>query len=91
MAASNSDAYPWQEAAKPVNRGLFIDIEGLDRAGKTTQVKKLCDELYATGRNVKMIRFPGMQPRGQCLTPSSENLMLNCFCFFQTVRPPLGK
>lgn len=60
MAASSEDPYPWQEPAKPVSRGAFIVIEGLDRAGKTTQVKKLCDSLYAKGHNVKAIRFPGI-------------------------------
>jgi ABC-type Mn2+/Zn2+ transport system ATPase subunit len=35
--------YPWQEVSSPLKRGSFIVIEGLDRAGKTTQVKKLCD------------------------------------------------
>jgi dTMP kinase len=60
MAASAGGAYPWREPAKPVARGAFIVIEGLDRAGKTTQVKKLCDALYEAGHNVKPLRFPGM-------------------------------
>ena len=60
MAASAEGAYPWREPAKPVARGAFIVIEGLDRAGKTTQVKKLCDALYEAGHNVKPLRFPGM-------------------------------
>lgn len=34
-------------------------IEGLDRSGKTTQVKRLCDALYADGFNIKPLRFPG--------------------------------
>jgi len=33
-------------------------IEGLDRAGKTTQVKRLCDALYSQDHNIKTIRFP---------------------------------
>jgi dTMP kinase len=60
MSASSEDPYPWKEPTKPVSRGAFIVIEGLDRAGKTTQVKKLCDSLYAKGHNVKAIRFPGI-------------------------------
>ncbi|KAK0117868.1 Thymidylate kinase [Cadophora gregata] len=58
MVTNSEDPYPWQEVAKPVTRGAFILIEGLDRAGKTTQVKRLCDKLYAEGHNVKTIRFP---------------------------------
>jgi dTMP kinase len=59
MAAASSDEYPWQEPTKPVKRGAFIVVEGLDRAGKTTQVRKLCDKLYSSGRNVRTLRFPG--------------------------------
>ncbi|KAH6664493.1 thymidylate kinase-domain-containing protein [Halenospora varia] len=50
--------YPHRIPSKPVKRGAFIVMEGLDRAGKTTQVKKLCDSLYEEGHNVKTIRFP---------------------------------
>lgn len=60
MAVANIDPYPYRVSADPISRGSFILIEGLDRAGKTTQVKKLCDKLYASGRNVKLMRFPGM-------------------------------
>lgn len=56
---ATSEEYPWKEQTKPVTRGAFIVVEGLDRAGKTTQVKKLCDALYASGRNVRTLRFPG--------------------------------
>ncbi|TGO20687.1 hypothetical protein BPAE_0274g00070 [Botrytis paeoniae] len=58
MTTTNIDPYPYRESASPISRGSFILIEGLDRAGKTTQVKKLCDKLYASGRNVKLMRFP---------------------------------
>ncbi|KAM0191479.1 hypothetical protein ACHAPC_002282 [Botrytis cinerea] len=58
MAVANIDPYPYRVSADPISRGSFILIEGLDRAGKTTQVKKLCDKLYASGRNVKLMRFP---------------------------------
>ncbi|RDL38776.1 Thymidylate kinase [Venustampulla echinocandica] len=58
MASLSGDPYPYQQQARPVSRGAFIVVEGLDRAGKTTQVKRLCDSLYAQGHNVKMIRFP---------------------------------
>lgn len=55
-----AEAYPHQTPSSPVTRGAFIVIEGLDRAGKTTQVKRLCDTLHAEGHNVEMLRFPGM-------------------------------
>ncbi|KAK2623798.1 hypothetical protein QTJ16_006979 [Diplocarpon rosae] len=58
MPALTTDLYPWREPVTPITRGAFIVIEGLDRAGKTTQVKKLCDRLYASGHNIKTIRFP---------------------------------
>ena len=59
MASQTTNPYPWKEPTSKPARGAFIVIEGLDRAGKTTQVKKLCDRLYAEGHNVKTIRFPG--------------------------------
>jgi dTMP kinase len=59
MTTSSENNYPWRSTTKAVARGAFIVIEGLDRAGKTTQVKKLSDKLYAEGHNVKAIRFPG--------------------------------
>ncbi len=43
-------------------RGAFIVIEGLDRSGKTTQVKRLDEQLTRSGNKVKLLRFPGEQP-----------------------------
>lgn len=60
MTTATLDPYPHHESSPHISRGSFILIEGLDRAGKTTQVKKLCDRLYASGRNVKLMRFPGI-------------------------------
>lgn len=45
-------------AAKP-QRGAFIVLEGLDRSGKTTQVKLLEQKFIDQGRPVKLMRFPG--------------------------------
>ncbi|KFH42126.1 Thymidylate kinase-like protein [Hapsidospora chrysogenum ATCC 11550] len=39
-------------------RGAFIVLEGLDRSGKTTQVKLLEQRFVEAGRPVKMMRFP---------------------------------
>ena len=40
-------------------RGALIVLEGCDRAGKTTQAKKLVEALNQFGRTTKLIKFPG--------------------------------
>lgn len=40
-------------------RGALIVVEGLDRAGKSTQHKNLCAKLEQLGRKVNRMRFPG--------------------------------
>ena len=40
-------------------RGALVVIEGLDRAGKSTQHAHLCQYLESQGHNVKRMRFPG--------------------------------
>lgn len=42
-----------------VARGALIVLEGLDRSGKTTQVKLLEQRFVELGRKVKVMRFPG--------------------------------
>lgn len=44
----------------PVARGALVVLEGLDRSGKTTQVKLLEQRFVELGRKVKVMRFPGM-------------------------------
>ncbi|XP_036377670.1 thymidylate kinase [Megalops cyprinoides] len=39
-------------------RGALIVLEGVDRAGKTTQCKKLVQALKESGRPAEMMRFP---------------------------------
>ncbi|MCJ1310716.1 Thymidylate kinase [Agyrium rufum] len=39
-------------------RGALIVIEGLDRAGKSTQCERLCARLEKEGKQVKRMRFP---------------------------------
>lgn len=39
-------------------RGALIVVEGLDRAGKSTQCERLCQRLKREGRPVKRLRFP---------------------------------
>lgn len=40
-------------------RGALIVLEGVDKAGKTTQCKKLVQALQQSGRPAEMMRFPG--------------------------------
>jgi len=46
-------------AASTVARGLFIVVEGLDKAGKSTQCIKLAKNLEMEGKRNEIIRFPG--------------------------------
>ena len=41
------------------SRGALIVIEGLDRAGKSTQHARLCQNLESQSHRVKRMRFPG--------------------------------
>lgn len=41
-------------------RGILIVVEGLDRAGKSSQCEVLRKKLEDSGRPVKYIRFPGI-------------------------------
>lgn len=43
----------------PHRRGALVALEGLDRSGKTTQVKLLEQRFVEAGREVKVMRFPG--------------------------------
>ncbi|KAJ5906683.1 Thymidylate kinase [Penicillium subrubescens] len=42
----------------PTRRGALVVVEGLDRAGKSSQCELLRDYLSEQGHNVKYIRFP---------------------------------
>lgn len=75
MPSSTEEQWPWKQPVCPVTRGAFIVIEGLDRAGKTTQVKRLCDKLYLLGLNVKTLRFPDRaSPIGLMINNYLQNL-----------------
>lgn len=41
-----------------MKRGAFILLEGVDRSGKTTQCKRLVEELSRQGRKAKLMGFP---------------------------------
>jgi len=47
-----------------VTRGIFITFEGLDGAGKTTQLRRLASALQAEGHRVVTLRQPGGTPLG---------------------------
>jgi dTMP kinase len=57
--ASSSPATAGAKAGEDGNRGAFVILEGLDRSGKTTQVKLLEQRLIEEGKPVKVMRFPG--------------------------------
>lgn len=46
-------------AAMAGRRGALIVLEGVDRAGKSTQSRKLVDALCAAGHCAELLRFPG--------------------------------
>ena len=41
-------------------RGALIVLEGMDRAGKSTQSGKLVEALCADGHRAELLRFPGV-------------------------------
>ena len=43
-------------------RGLFVSVEGIEGAGKTTQVARLAERLRALGHEVLVVREPGGTP-----------------------------
>lgn len=48
-------------------KGLFISIEGGDKAGKTTQARLLADWLRSLGHDVVLTREPGGTPVGEAI------------------------
>ena len=50
-----------------MNQGMFITVEGVDGAGKTTPLAWLTERLRATGRTVTLTREPGGTPLGETL------------------------
>ncbi len=67
------------------NRGLFITLEGIDGAGKTTQFDTIAGFLRAAGRHVTTTREPGGTPLGEriralllteAMTTSTEALLM---------------
>lgn len=64
-------SHPPSTGAPPesgIARGALIVLEGLDRSGKTTQVKLLEQRFVEEGRKVKVWRFPG-----ECQRPELDH------------------
>uniref|UniRef100_A0A4W5LIV3 dTMP kinase n=1 Tax=Hucho hucho TaxID=62062 RepID=A0A4W5LIV3_9TELE len=55
-------------------RGALIVLEGVDKAGKTTQCNKLVQALQDSGRHAEMMRFPERSTKiGQLINSYLEN------------------
>jgi dTMP kinase len=50
-----------------MSRGVFITLEGVDGAGKSTHLEWLCERFRAHGRTVRATREPGGTPLGERL------------------------
>ena len=48
-------------------RRMFISLDGVDGAGKSTQIKLLCDALTARGHQVSQFRDPGSTKLGEAV------------------------
>ncbi|POR31924.1 Thymidylate kinase [Tolypocladium paradoxum] len=68
MVSINDLATAAIASSSAAKRGVFIVLEGLDRSGKTTQVKLLEQRFVEEGRPVKVMRFPDRTtPIGQMI------------------------
>lgn len=65
-------------ALNPYRPGLFVSLEGIDGAGKSTQLQTLVDFLEADGRRVVLTREPGGTEIGE---------MIRTLLLHQTMRP----
>ncbi|KAI9891251.1 MAG: Thymidylate kinase [Vezdaea aestivalis] len=58
----------------PPGRGVLIAVEGLDRAGKSTQCQNLLAHLRSRGLSAELIRFPDRTtPTGQLIDSFLKN------------------
>ena len=72
-------------ALNPYRPGLFVSLEGIDGAGKSTQLQAVVDVLRAAGREVVLSREPGGTEVGekirelllhQTMRPATEALLM---------------
>lgn len=85
-----------------MKRGQFITFEGIDGAGKSTQIAFLADQLRAQGHTVLVTREPGGTPLGESLRalilnqpmdPRTETLLVfaaRAEHLVQVIRPALA-
>jgi len=83
-------------------RGLFITLEGLDGAGKSSHLEWLCQHFRNKGRVLRMTREPGGTPVGeklreivlhQSMHPDTEALIMfaaRCEHIAQVIQPALA-
>ena len=71
------------EAAPAHSSSFFLSFEGLEGAGKTTQVQKLKDYLISLGKQVRTFREPGGTVFGEGL----RGLILQC----KSPLPPIAE
>jgi dTMP kinase len=64
-----------------MDRGLFIVIEGPNRAGKTTLIKELASFIGKTSRNIVVTREPGGTPFGEGLRAVLKNPTISAGTF----------
>jgi dTMP kinase len=70
-----SDTSPQHPSSSSgVVRGALIVLEGLDRSGKTTQVKLLEQRFVELGHKAKVFRFPGQHSPLKRLHPVSRRI-----------------
>ncbi|KOS17014.1 Thymidylate kinase [Escovopsis weberi] len=68
LVEGEGEAQGAAQGERPGARGAFIVLEGVDRSGKTTQVKLLEQRFVEEGVRVKMMRFPDRStPIGQMI------------------------
>ena len=72
-------------ALNPYRPGLFVSLEGIDGAGKSTQLQAVVDVLRSAGREVVLSREPGGTEVGekirelllhQAMRPATEALLM---------------
>lgn len=61
------------DPATRMPQGLFLTVEGIDGAGKSTHIQALADALTASGRSVLTTREPGGTPLGEKLRALALN------------------
>ncbi len=76
-------------------KGLFIVFEGIDGAGKSTQIKMLADALARRGRDVAVCRDPGGTKLGEeirklLLNPESKIVPAAEACLYAASRAQLA-